>query len=59
MILDAAETIIGLFGFDRTVYNSNIKKNKRREKWYDGIRKERTRIYKPRCQDNNNEKRTI
>jgi hypothetical protein len=46
-------------GFDRTVYSSNIKKNKRREKWYDGIRKERTRIYKPRCQDNNNEKRTI
>jgi DNA polymerase elongation subunit (family B) len=43
MILDAAETILGLFGFDRTVYNSNIKKNKGRRKWYDELREERTR----------------
>jgi hypothetical protein len=29
MILDAAETILGFLGFDRTVYtNTNIKKNK-------------------------------
>jgi hypothetical protein len=27
MILDAAETVLGLFGFDRTVY-SNAKKKK-------------------------------
>jgi len=26
MILDVAETILGLFGFDRTVYSSNTKK---------------------------------
>jgi hypothetical protein len=29
MILDAAETVLGFFGFDRTVY-SNIKKGRRR-----------------------------
>jgi DNA polymerase elongation subunit (family B) len=34
MILDAAETFLGLFGFDRTVYSSNTKKNKGRRKWY-------------------------
>jgi hypothetical protein len=43
MILDAAETILGLSGFDRTIYSSNIKKNKWRRKWYDELRKERTR----------------
>jgi hypothetical protein len=33
MILDAAETVLGLFGFDRTVYrSSNIKKKKGRRK---------------------------
>jgi hypothetical protein len=42
MILDAAETVLGLFGFDRTVYNSNAKK-KGRKKWYDELREERTK----------------
>jgi hypothetical protein len=41
MILDAAETVLGFFGFDRTVY-SNIKKGRRR-KWYDELREQRTR----------------
>jgi hypothetical protein len=41
MILDAAETILGLFGFDRTVYSSNIKKKNGRR--YDELREERTR----------------
>lgn len=40
MILDAAETVLGFFGFDRTVY-SNIKK--RRKKWYEELREQRTR----------------
>jgi hypothetical protein len=31
-LLDAAETILGFFGFDRTVYSSNIKKKKVRRK---------------------------
>jgi hypothetical protein len=43
-ILDAAETVLGLFGFDRTVYSSsNIKKKKGRRKWYDELREERTK----------------
>ena len=42
MILDAAETVLGLFGFDRTVY-SNGKQKKGRRKWYDELREERTR----------------
>ena len=43
MILDAAETILGLFGFHRTVYSSNAKKKKGRRKWYVELREERTR----------------
>jgi DNA polymerase elongation subunit (family B) len=43
MILDAAETVLGLFGFDRTVYSSNIKNKKGRRKWYDELREERTK----------------
>jgi len=41
LILDAAETVLGLFGFDRTVYSSNTKKKKGRRKWYDELREER------------------
>ena len=43
MILDAAETVLGLFGFDRTVYSNNIKNKNGRRKWYDELREERTR----------------
>ena len=42
MILDAAETVLGYFGFDRTVY-SDFKKKGRREWWYEELREERTR----------------
>ena len=41
MILDAAETVLGFFGFDRSVY-SNFKKGKRK-KWYDELREQRAR----------------
>jgi hypothetical protein len=40
-ILDAAETALGFFGFDRTAY-SNIK-NGTRKKWYEELREQRTR----------------
>jgi hypothetical protein len=40
MILDTAETVLGFFGFDRTVY-SNIKKA--RKKWYEELREQKTR----------------
>jgi DNA polymerase elongation subunit (family B) len=42
MILDAAETVLGFFGFDRTVY-SNFKRKGRRKWWYEELREERTR----------------
>ena len=47
MILDAAETVLGIFGFDRTVYDGNFENTKkatrtRRKKWYDEeLREER------------------
>jgi DNA polymerase elongation subunit (family B) len=42
MILDAAETVLGFFGFDRTAYSS-LKKNKGRKKWYEELREQRVR----------------
>ena len=42
MILDAAETTLGYFGFDRTVYGMPMKNRKR--KWYEELREERTII---------------
>jgi hypothetical protein len=42
MILDAAETVLGYFGFDRTVYG-NLKKNNGRKKWYEELREQRAR----------------
>ena len=41
MVLDAAETVLGFFGFDRTVYG-NIKKGSRR-KWYEELKEQRAR----------------
>ena len=52
MILDAAETVLGIFGFERTVYydgNGNFSSNnknkgrRRRNKWYEELREERTK----------------
>ena len=41
MILDAAETVLGYFGFNRTAY-SNSKKG-RSKKWYEELREQRAR----------------
>jgi DNA polymerase elongation subunit (family B) len=41
MILDAAETVLGYFGFNRTVYSNN--KKGRSKKWYEELREQRTR----------------
>jgi hypothetical protein len=38
MVLDAAETVLGFFGFDRMIY-SNIKKG--RKKWYEELREQK------------------
>jgi hypothetical protein len=37
MILNAAETVLGFFGFDRTAYSSNFKKG-RKWKRYEELR---------------------
>jgi hypothetical protein len=43
MILDAAETVLGFFGFDRTAHdNINFKKN-RKWQWYEGLREQSKR----------------
>jgi hypothetical protein len=47
MILDATETVLGFFGFDRTIY-SNFKKNndvrgRKKWRWYEELREQRTR----------------
>jgi hypothetical protein len=42
MILDAAETVLGFCGFDRIAY-SNIKKGRRKWRWYEELREQRTR----------------
>ena len=44
MILDVAETVLGLFGFHRIAY-SNIKRNKGRRKWrwYEDLKEQRVR----------------
>jgi hypothetical protein len=41
MTLDAAETVLGYFGFNRTIY-SNSKRNGRK-KWYEELREQRVR----------------
>jgi DNA polymerase elongation subunit (family B) len=41
MILDAAETVLGHFGFNRTVYGMPM--NNRKRKWYEELRQERTK----------------
>ena len=43
MILDAAETVLGFFGFDRSTYSSNFKKNNGRRKWrwYEELKEQR------------------
>jgi DNA polymerase elongation subunit (family B) len=42
MLLEAAEIVLGYFGFDRTIYDANSIKKKYR-KWLDELRQERMR----------------
>jgi hypothetical protein len=41
MILDATETVLGFFGFNRTAYGNG--KNGRSKKWYEALIEQRTR----------------
>jgi hypothetical protein len=43
MILDAAETVLGFFDFDRTIYSSLRRNNgKSKWRWYEELKEERT-----------------
>ena len=43
MILDAAETVLGYFGFDRTVYGNKKNTGGRKWRWLHDLRQERER----------------
>jgi DNA polymerase elongation subunit (family B) len=43
MILDAAETVLGYFGFNRTIYENPRNNRTKKKKWYDELQGERTR----------------
>jgi DNA polymerase elongation subunit (family B) len=43
MILDAAETVLGYFGFDRTVYGNKKNVAARKWQWLEELRQERER----------------
>ena len=46
MILDAALTVLSYFGFNRTVYGTPKNNRKKKMKWYDELRDERTKDIK-------------
>jgi DNA polymerase elongation subunit (family B) len=46
MILDAAETVIGYFGFDRSVYGNKKNIGPRKWRWLQEVRQERERDIK-------------
>jgi general stress protein YciG len=41
MILDAAETVLGYFGFDRTVYGNKKSRGARKWRWLQELKQER------------------
>jgi hypothetical protein len=43
MILNAAETVLGYFGFDRTLYGNKKSISKRKWRWFEELRQERER----------------
>jgi hypothetical protein len=43
MILDAAETVLGYFGFDRAQYGDKKNMSKRKWRWFEELRRERER----------------
>jgi hypothetical protein len=43
MIIDAAETVLGYFGFDRALFGNKKNKSKRKWRWFEELRQERER----------------
>jgi hypothetical protein len=41
-VIDAAETLLGIFGFDRATY-SNLKRNNGKRKWHEELKEQRAR----------------
>jgi hypothetical protein len=41
MALDAAETVLGYFGFDRALYGKKKNISKRKWRWFEELRQER------------------
>ena len=46
MILDAAETVLGYFGFSRTIYGTKKVTGSRKWRWLEELRQERERDIK-------------
>jgi hypothetical protein len=46
MILDAAETVLGYFGFDRTIYGIKKSTATRKWRWLEELRQEREKDIK-------------
>ena len=43
MILDAAQTVLGYFGFDRTIYGNKRNTTPRKWRWLQELRQQRER----------------
>jgi hypothetical protein len=54
MILDAAETVLGYFGFDRILYGNKKNMSKRKWWWMEELRQERERNIKTEIADKHN-----
>jgi DNA polymerase-2 len=54
MILDAAETVLGYFGFDRTLYGNKKNMSKRKWWWMEELRQERERDIKTEIAEEHN-----
>ena len=54
MILDAAETVLGYFGFDRTLYGDKKNMSKRKWWWMEELRQERERDIKTEIAEEHN-----
>jgi DNA polymerase elongation subunit (family B) len=54
MILDAAETVLGYFGFDRTLYGNKKNMSKRKWWWMEELRQERERDIKAEITEKHN-----
>ena len=54
MILDAAETVLGYFGFDRALYENKKNISKRKWRWFEELRQERERDIKAEITEKHN-----